>query len=27
MRTTLHTEASRLPTHQLYIESHCRAAA
>ena len=27
MRTTLHTEASRLPSHQLYIESHCRAAA
>ena len=27
MRATLHAEASRLPTHQQYIESHCRAAA
>jgi tryptophan 7-halogenase len=27
IRTTLHAEASRLPTHQQYIETHCRAAA
>ncbi len=27
MRATLQTEASRLPTHQQFIESHCRAAA
>ena len=27
MRTTMQMEASRLPTHQQYIESHCRAAA
>jgi len=27
MRLTLQAEASRLPTHQQYIESHCRAAA
>jgi tryptophan 7-halogenase len=27
MRAMLHAEASRLPTHQEYIESHCRAAA
>jgi tryptophan halogenase len=27
MRATLHAEASRLPTHQQYIESNCRAAA
>jgi tryptophan halogenase len=27
MRATLHAEASRLPTHQHYIESNCRAAA
>jgi tryptophan halogenase len=25
MRTTLHAEASRLPTHQQYIESNCHA--
>ena len=27
MRATLHAEASRLPTHQQFIESNCRAAA
>jgi tryptophan halogenase len=27
MRNNLHAEAGRLPTHQQYIESHCRAAA
>ena len=27
MRATLNTEASRLPTHQQFIESHCRAVA
>jgi len=27
MRTTMQTEASRLPTHQQFIESHCRAVA
>ncbi len=27
MRTTLHAEASRLPLHQQFIETHCRAAA
>jgi tryptophan halogenase len=27
MRATLQAEANRLPTHQQYIESHCRAAA
>ena len=27
MRTTLHAEASRLPTHQQFIESNCRAVA
>jgi tryptophan halogenase len=27
MRANLHSEASRLPTHQQYIETHCRAAA
>jgi tryptophan 7-halogenase len=27
MRVTMQAEASRLPTHQQFIESHCRAAA
>jgi tryptophan halogenase len=27
MRTTLHAEASRLPTHQQFIDGNCRAAA
>jgi tryptophan halogenase len=27
MRSTMQMEAGRLPTHQQYIESHCRAAA
>jgi len=27
MRTTMQTEASRLPTHQQFIEGHCRAVA
>ena len=27
MRSSLQAEASRLPSHQQYIESHCRAAA
>jgi tryptophan halogenase len=27
MRDTMHAEASRLPTHQQFIESNCRAAA